>query len=355
MDYIEIRGYKSIKDATVYFQPVNILIGSNGSGKSNFLSFFEFLNRLYLQNLKEYVALAGGEEKMLHKGSKVSSSIYSKIKFGLNAYSFEIKKGQSSFIFTSEGLWYDNNRYKLNPTDIANFGTEATIKTNPSDRAWYIRRYLNSFKKYHFHDTGRNSPFNQVSHIENDIHFLYEKGENIAAFLYNIQQKHSVVYTRIIKTIQSIAPFFSDFFFQPNQEGFVRLLWQDKYSSAVYGATDLSDGTIRFIALATLFLQPNLPETIIIDEPELGLHPFAISKLAGMIQSASERNVQVIAATQSADLVNHFQANDIITVDQKDGETVFNRLDETGLSEWLDEYNIGDLWQKNIIQGAQPS
>ncbi|MGN8072559.1 AAA family ATPase [Mucilaginibacter sp. 22184] len=355
MDYIEIKGYKSINSTKVEFAPINILIGANGAGKSNFLSFFEFLNRLYNQNLTEYVALAGGEERMLHKGSKNTNRIYSKIKFGLNAYSFEIEKGESSFIFVSEGLWYDHNPVLRNPIDIASYSAEARIKSYSMTRADYIRTYLKSFQKYHFHDTGRNSPFNKLSQINNDIYFLYEKGDNLAAFLFNIQQNDRLVYNRIVNTVQSIAPYFSDFYLQPNNEGFIRLQWQDKFTSSVYGVTDLSDGTIRFIALSTLFLQPNLPKTIIIDEPELGLHPFAISKLAGMIQSAASRDTQVIAATQSADLVNHFEAKDIITVDQRNGESVFNRLDDDALSHWLDDYSIGDLWQKNIIQGGQPS
>lgn len=355
MDSIEIKGYKSIKEATVEFKPINILIGSNGSGKSNFLSFFEFLNNLYERKLQEYVSLRGGEDKMLHKGSEITTKIFSKIKFDRNAYSFDVTRGESGFIFTSEGLWYDGNPHYPNPIDISDFKTEANIKAYSKPRAAYIREYLNSFKKYHFHDTGRNSPFSKMSHVENDIYFLYEKGENLAAFLFDIQNKDRIVYGRIIKNIQSIAPFFSDFYFQPNNEGYIRLQWQDKYSSTVYGAADLSDGTIRFIALSALFLQPQLPSTIIIDEPELGLHPFAISKLAGMIQSVASKDVQVIAATQSADLINHFQAQDIITVDQKDGESRFNRLQEKDLSEWLDEYSVGDLWQRNIIHGGQPS
>ncbi len=355
MDYIEIKGYKSIKEAKVELTPINILIGSNGSGKSNFISFFEFLNRLYDQKLTEYIALGGGAEKILHKGSKTTNSISAKISFGRNAYSFIITKGESAFVFTSEGLWYDGNPYYNNPIDISDFSNEANIKNYTLPRANYIRGYLNSFKKYHFHDTGKNSSFNQTSHIENDSYFLYEKGENLAAFLFNIQQKNQIVYNRIINTIQSIAPYFSDFYFQPNSEGYIRLQWQDKYSSSIYGATDLSDGTIRFVALTTLFLQPNLPSSIIIDEPELGLHPFAISKLAGMIHSVAARGVQVIVATQSSDLVNHFEPNDIITVDQRGGESLFNRLSETELSTWLDDYNIGDLWQRNIINGGQPS
>ena len=355
MEHIEIIGYKSIRKLELGLKPINILIGSNGSGKSNFLSFFEFLNKLYDQKLTEHINTLGGEDKILHKGSKVTESISSKIRFGRNAYSFRLKRGADSFVFASEGLWYDGNPYVENPIEISNFKSEARIKEYTKLRADFIRGYLNSFKKYHFHDTGKLSPFNTQSNIENDIYFLYEKGENLAAFLFNIQKKNRIVYTRIINTIQSIAPFFSDFYFPQTEDKTIKLQWQNKYSSTIYGATDLSDGTIRFIALATLFLQPDLPSTIIIDEPELGLHPFAISKLAGMIQSAAAKNTQVIVATQSADLVNHFNANAIITVDQKNGESSFNRLHEDDLSQWLDEYSIGDLWQKNIIPGGQPN
>lgn len=354
MDYVQIKGYKSIRNAYVTINPINILIGANGSGKSNFISFFEFLNRAYDQKLQEYIALSGGAEKILHKGSKYTDSIHSKIGFGRNAYSFTLKKGDPYFVFTHEGLWYDGNPHLSNPTEIAQFGSESRIKVFSLSRADYIRRYLNGLKKYHFHDTSKNSPFTQMSHIKNDCYFLYEKGENLAAFLYMIRETHRVVYGRIIKVIQNIAPFFSDFFFQPNAEGYVSLQWQDKYSSTVYGASDFSDGTVRFIALATLFLQPVLPSSIIIDEPELGLHPFALTKLAGMIQSVSTRNVQVIVATQSTDLVNHFQPEDIITVDQRNGESVFNRLSGKDLETWLEDYSIGDLWQRNIIKGGQP-
>lgn len=352
MDYIEIKGYKSIKDARVELKPINILIGSNGSGKSNFLSFFEFLNHLYDRKVQEYISLRGGEDKILHKGSNNTNHLFIKTEFdnGQNGYSAFLKRGDTGFIFTEEYLIYRGDKGR----NIANYTTEARIKQTDNYRAKYVIKYLNSFKKYHFHETGRNSPFNKPSHIENDIFYLYEKGENLAAFLYYIKETNKIHYNRIIQTIQSIAPFFSDFFFQPNDEGYLKLQWQDKYSSTIYGATDLSDGTVRFIALSTLFLQPKLPSTIIIDEPELGLHPFAISKLAGMIQSVASRDVQVIVATQSADLVNHFTPDDIVTVDQREGESHFKRLEESELNQWLDEYSIGDLWQRNIIHGGQP-
>lgn len=353
MDYIKIKGFKSIKDVSVDIRPVNILIGANGSGKSNFISFFEFLNALQDQRLKEYVALRGGMEKILHKGSDNTQSIQFETSFAneQNGYEATLKVGTESFVFLNEYLVYRGNKGR----DISNFGTEANIKSTDNYRAKYVINHLNSFRKYHFHDTSKNSPFTQMSNILNDQYYLYEEGSNLSAFLFYINQNHKIVYNRIIKTIQSIAPYFSDFFFQPNRENYLRLQWRNKFSSTVYGASDLSDGTIRFIALTALFMQPELPSSIIIDEPELGLHPFAISKLAGMIKSVARKNVQVIVATQSADLVNHFMPEDIITVDQKSGESHFSRLDGESLKEWLDIYSVGDLWQKNILTGGQPN
>ena len=327
------------------------MIGANGSGKSNFICFFEFLNRIYSQKLTEYVELNGGADKFLHKGSKVSQEVSSKISFNNSehAYSFTLTKGIDRFVFTKESLWYKSHQW-----EIATYEGEGKVNKENSPRADYVIKYLSSLKAYRFQDTGRNSPFNQMSDIESDKYFLYEDGRNLAAFLYYIRKKNNVEYNLIVKTIQSIAPYFSDFYFQPNAQDFIRLQWQDKFSSTIYGASDISDGTIRFIALTTLLMQPNLPPSIIIDEPELGLHPFAISKLAGMIQSVSAKGTQVIIATQSSDLVNHFVPEDIITVDQVNGESVFKRLREDELSVWLEDYSIGDLWQRNILEGGQP-
>ena len=353
MDYIEIKGYKSIKSAKIDFNPINILIGANGSGKSNFISFFEFLNRLYDRKLNEYINLNGGDNKFLHKGKKITKEIYFRTEFdnGKNGYSATLTSGTDNLIFTDERLIFN----KDNGSDISHSENEARLKTTDNYRAGYVINYLNGFRKYHFHDTGSQSPFTQLSNINNDIYYLYEKGNNLAAFLCGIQSTNKKVYNIILKTIQSIAPYFSDFYFQPNSENYVRLQWKDKFSDIIYGVNDLSDGTIRFIALTTLFMQPNLPKTIIIDEPELGLHPTAILKLSGMIKSVSLKGCQVILATQSTDLISNFNPGDIITVDQIDGESIFNRLDNEALSEWLEEYTIDELWKRNIIMTGQPN
>lgn len=353
MDYIEIEGYKSIKKAKIELKPINILIGSNGSGKSNFLSFFEFLHNLYEQKLKEYVKLNGEMNSFLHKGTLSSKYITSKLYFGPNQYSFELSKGEDHFVFTREDLWYDNNPYHDNPIPISNFSNESNLKYNTSTRAKYTTEFLASFKKYHFHDTGKNSPFNDSSNIENDSFMLYSNGSNLASILFRIKNEKIKLYKRIINIIQNIAPYFNDFYLIPDENKYLKLRWTDKFSEHIYGVNNFSDGTIRFIALTVLFMQPKLPKIIILDEPELGLHPVAIANLADLILSIKEES-QVIMATQSVELINNFSQDDIITVDNIDGESVFKRLDTIDLSNWISDYGIGVLWKNNIISNGQP-
>ncbi len=351
---IKIEGYKSFKKIDLELKPINILIGANGSGKSNFLTFFEFLNQLYNQNLNFYLKMRGFE-KTFHKGLKETTQIDSKISFNKNknSYSFSLNVSDDrSIIFNRETLWYRND-----PFEIGSYEQESKIKNNHIGRGDYINEFLNKIKKYHFHDTSRNSPFTKECHCINDAYSLYEDGRNIAAILYRLSKEKVCIYEQVVEIIQIIAPYFLDFVFEVNEESqTLRLLWKSKHSSTIYGATDLSDGTIRFIALVVLFLQPVLPDTIIIDEPELGLHPAAIALLAELIESVSrDGKHQVLIATQSVELLNEFTAESIITVDQIDGESQFKRLDEEELKHWLENYSIGELWQMNIIKGGQPN
>lgn len=350
LDKIEIKGYKSIKELSLEIEPINILIGSNGSGKSNLLSFFSFLENIYKQNLQRYVALQGGVDKFLHKGSKQTSEISAKVSLKDNAYSFRLEPAETGFIFIEEGAWYYNHM-----NNLAVYTSEAKIKTTTSFRIRYIQEYLESIRKYHFHDTGPNSPFTRLSNLASDRFILYEDGRNLAAFLYEIRANYKKHYNFIIRIIQSVAPYFSDFYLEADTNGNIGLFWKSKYSSTIYSVNDFSDGTLRFIALTVLFMQPNLPSTIIIDEPELGLHPFAINKLSALIKSAAKKGTKIILATQSTDLISHFEPEDIVTVDLIEGASKFQRLSNASLEKWLADYTIDDLWKRNIITSGHPN
>ncbi len=355
---IQIQGYKTIRDLDFELKPINILIGANGVGKSNFISFFKLVQSLYEQSLETY-SMQAGAENLLHFGSKVTKQIYGYLKFdNNNGYEFSlIPRNNDSLFIRQEFVSYHRTidfgggwaEYLIGSNT-----KEAVIKTDTTQKtSVFVRTYLKSFRIYHFHDTSSSARIKQKGPIDdNDI--LRTDASNLAAYLYFLQEKHAKVFRRIELTIQSVAPFFERFILKPDKikGDLIQLEWKEKGSDMYLNASHISDGTLRFMALATLLLQPDLPEVIIIDEPELGLHPFAINKLSGLIQKASVKS-QIIIATQSMNLIDNFEPEDIITIDREDNQSVLNRLDSDRLKVWLDEYHsIGKLWNKNIIGGT---
>lgn len=339
---------------------LNILIGPNGAGKSNFISFFDLTRYMLEQRLNSYLLQHGGIDSMLYRGRKVSDCISALIDFeNRNAFKFRLKpsNGAKAYIeytkdyFNSRGI-KDKNYEEEWSADTWDVNVEeSAILTNPRWRAGYIRDFLRSFTVYHFHDTSLTSPMRQLSRI-GDNDYLRSDGSNLAAFLYKLKNTDVKSFNLIEGTIRSVAPYFKGFRLIPNKimEGFIGLEWEERDSDMYLDAGNLSDGTLRFIALTTLLLQPDSPKTIIIDEPELGLHPAAIIKLGALIKRASLTS-QIIVATQSIALINNFSINDLIVVGRDEKQSTFRRLNSEDFAEWRDAYSVGELWEKNIIGG----
>ena len=210
-----------------------------------------------------------------------------------------------------------------------------------------------SFRRYQFNDTSKSSPLKRTNQVD-DNRFLHTDGKNLAAFLYLLKQKHQKSYDLVRKTIQQVAPFFDDFQLEPLalNPSTIKLEWRHVGTDDYFDASSFSDGTLRFIALTTLFLQPVelRPSVILVDEPELGLHPYAIELLASLIKQAS-KETQVIAATQSSLLLDQFDPEDVLVADRVDGATTIKRLEPEPLAEWLKEYSLGQLWEKGELAG----
>ena len=363
---IHIRNFKSIRDSgDIEFRPINVLIGANGVGKSNFIGFFKLLNSIYKQRLVKYVADNGYENRILYFGRKQSKFLEGNIVFKPqkgntnNRYDFKlIPQAQSSgFYFEKDlgGYNYFSSGYNEN-WDFLNLGgegnQESELCNNMSDRAGFLSKYFEDFNVFHFHDTSSSSLLKQPNKTH-DYESLKEDGSNLAAFLFKIKDTNPSHFKIIEHTIRSVAPFFEKFDLKPDAKNpdVIFLNWLEKGSDEYFNAHNLSDGTLRFIALTALLLQPNTPKTIIIDEPELGLHPFAIQKIGAMIKSASVKS-QIIISTQSINLVDQFSADDIIVVERFDNQTVFMRQSEDALKVWREEYSLGELWSKNVLGGT---
>jgi predicted ATPase len=357
LDKLTIQGFKSILDLNEFeLKNLNILIGGNGAGKSNFVEFFRMISAMMKHDgLKEYVA--GNADTFLFGGPKQTSSITVKMAFGQNGYDFELAPTQDGFfLINNENCHYfpapstrNLGSGNFNPrllTDKENFGL-----TSVHGPSWYTYNAICSWKIYHFHDTSVASGMRRY-HDKGHAEALFVDAANIAPYLLGMQTHHPKTYQEIVNAVRLVIPFFDRFILEPNLHENLRLDWRQKgLNDYPMRPTQLSDGSIRFICLATALLQPTPPSTIIIDEPELGLHPEAIAILAELIHSAAKRT-QLIVSTQSPALIDYFGVEDVIVVNRKDGASTFERLHEKDFSAWLEKYSIGELWSKNVISGG---
>jgi predicted ATPase len=394
IEHLKVSGFKSIRELRIKcgddgreqdglaLGDLNVLIGANGAGKSNLLSFFDFLLAFRHPEVEIFVGKSGGASRLLYYGRKVSERIAATLKLagpGLyyewrvvpadnDALVFEFESELLSFEHPNSFTWGD----APGPPIIVDRGRPGSREPeglfHDNDAANKLRERIDQmapFCVYHFSDTSSQSPARQAADL-NDNKFLRPDGKNLAAILYLLKEKHPLTYRRIEDAVRLVLPYFERLEpgpLKPN-ERLVNLEWRESGFDGYRDAWYLPDGALRFICLATLVLQPEPPGLILIDEPELGLHPYAIRVLAEMLRSASRR-AQVMVSTQSATLVSQLEPEDVIVVErEKEGgqgrisspryETVFKRLDGAGLENWLEDYSLGDLFERNLL-GGRPS
>jgi predicted ATPase len=367
LDYITVKGFRSIASIEkLSLRPINLLIGANGVGKSNFIGVFSFLHAVREGQLQDYVRTSGGADQILHFGARTTEQIEIHISFEkeLNQYQLILKSSNDDSLYPAQEIasFWDKERYQTPYTEILRSrenGREAGISDSNLQRtADWVRHRLGRWRLYHVHDTSSNSPMRKTAKL-NDNRFLRPDGSNLPAFLYRLRTRDRKSYNLIRGTVQRVAPFFDDFLLEPDplNEETIRLAWKHKNSDQYFGVSALSDGSLRFIVLATLFLQPEelRPSVILVDEPELGLHPYAVALLASLVKQASHKT-QVILSTQSSLLLDHFEPEDVLVAERADdGGTHLRRLETSQLESWLEDYSLGQLWEKNELGGRPGS
>jgi len=362
---VSIKGYRSIREVEVELGSLNVLIGANGAGKSNFVSFFKMLNEMMAGRLQQYIGTSGRGQSLLYLGPKVTPQLEATLEFEaesvLDTYHMRLfHAANDSLVFADETLDYRKHGWQgpqRPPWSLGAGHLETRIgelATEGNQTAKTFRRILNDCRVYHFHDTSPTARIRQHGYI-GDNRWLMPDAGNLAALLYAYQQQSEPVYRRIISTIKKIMPDFADFDVEPDRLNpkEVALNWRKLGTDYLFGPHQVSDGTLRAIAIITLFLQPeaDLPDVIILDEPELGQHPHGLEIIAGLIRAASVKS-QVIVATQSRTFLEHFEPPEIVVVDTTEGSSRFQRLDAEQLKDWLVEYSIGELWEKNVLGGG---
>lgn len=358
---IDIEGYKSFgKKQEIALGQVNILIGANGVGKSNFLSLFELMSNLMIPDLQSYVSKQGGADTFFYKGLKTTKKICLRFDFA-DDYGFGYRLCLEPALprdidITKEEYLRDGKATSGLGVYRPNQAHKESVIPNKDIRYGEINKVPKIFissKVYHFVDT---SDFAEIRGLvyENDHVVLDSDGRNLAACLKHLKKNYKQYYDRIINRIRQIMPQFGDFVFKYKEAELhnINLDWMEQGSSQVFRSDQIADGALRFMALASLLLQPPelLPPIIIIDEPELGLHPEAIMDFMGMVKIASQHS-QIILATQSPYLVNCVEIDQIIIADRENNSTVLKRLEADKYKEWLRDYSLAELWEKNLIGG----
>lgn len=354
---ISIKGFKSIKELNDFeLKEINILIGANGAGKSNFISVFKLISKISKQELQSFFMQDGGNpDDYLFMGRKITNTTTIELEKHPNKYCVTLATNANNQLYIQKDSAYFYGNYANRQIPTTQNSLESNISSSNQHIVEFTKKILRSFKVYHFHDTGINSPIKTPCNTSDNITFK-EDGKNIAPFLKMLKTSNNEnfkkSYNQIISTIKLVAPFFSDFHFRDDEN--ISLEWFQKGDSQTpLKAKLLSDGTLRFIALAVTFLQPIelMPSIIIIDEPELGLHPSAILLLSELIKSTSFQK-KIIVSTQSTELVNYFSPDDIITVSRHENESVIKRLKNEDYKIWLEEYSLGQIWSNNILDDS---
>lgn len=357
-----IRGYKSIafnRPITLKINDVSILLGANGAGKSNIISFFRMLSYMMSKSFGKYVEISGTSNALLHYGAKKTPVMSGEIKFSdsqsIDTYSFSLSNAAPDrLIITEERIvWHRKGKAKTYEEILEPVFKESALAESDNPVTKTIFQILSYCKVYQFHDSSMEGPLRQVCPVET-ANYLQSHGNNLPSFLLFLRENYKNSYNRIVDYVRDVVPQFQDFYLEP-YNGFISLRWMDNSATDYrFNAYQFSDGSIRFIALATLLLQSpeTMPNVIILDEPELGLHPYAITQLAEMIKDASI-HAQIIIATQSKDLVDHFDIDNIsvIEMDKETQSTTVSHLSNEEYHLWLQKYTVSELWDKNIIGG----
>ena len=386
-DHIEIERFRSFRHVELDIPSLAVLIGPNGSGKSNFLDLLFLMAEAARGGLAEGVASRGGFDNLAFKGDP--GDIFLALRFQPKGV-FEEEKDAITFklklkkVGPNCRVWFEQvSKAPRLPFHHAPLmvmhrdkdgcmfrsiktGMREEVVENEEGKAlesdselaisqvkdqekyptpYKLLRLLQEWTLYENINVGFDAPVRQPSLLRPTMR-LAPKGNNLASVLYSMQQQHPAIWKEIEEILETAYANFHSITFPPEGgDGKVLLRWWERpyEKESGFSANLLSDGTLKFLCLIAILKSPDPPPLVCIDEPELGLHPDWIKLVAELMQSAASRT-QLVVTTHSPQLVAKLSPDQVIVAEKVDGETQLKRLSEEKLKNWLEEFNLGDLW-----------
>lgn len=370
---VTVEGFRSLRNVELELGELTVMVGANGSGKSNLIDFFRMMNFMLSGTVQLYIGRKGGGSSILHYGPKETPVLNAELEFvgedGRSDYRFSLAfASPDRLLFTDEQVRFEKHGYPAPYSRTLNSGQLETdlltlaAKSDHSVERQVARVFVSRLKElqvYHFHDTSETAFIRVAQDIDRN-RALLSNGGNLAAFLYMLRQSKPSHYERILSTVRLTVPYMKAFVLEPDHLNprRIQLRWHDGNQDYEFGPHQLSDGSLRVIALITALLQPEefLPAVIFIDEPELGLHPSAVGLIGKLIKATSAKR-QIVVATQSPRLLSEFEPEDVVVVERQEyapglGNSKFTRLSKEELGAWLTDYDLGALYEMNVTGGG---
>ena len=381
---IHIQGFRRLFDVDIKLNPLNVLIGANGSGKTSILDVFSLLANSASGKLNESLSEQNGIDANLSNLAAANAGKSQFMSFELAMHVPSYKPIEYRLAISPQGASYkiadellsqyggrpepfkhivahhDNVVYyewKLSKKGLVRPNWEYNPKESALSQVPKMFREPEDFRKrlassthYHVLDVSRRAPIRLPQQMR-DATLPGHDGEDLVSCLFTLRETDPDRFELIEATLRAGFPSFERLNFPPVAAGTLAMTWKDRNSKYPFYMHQLSEGTLRFLWLVTLLHSPGLTEVTMIDEPEVSLHPELLSLLADLLRDASNRT-QLIVATHADRLVRFLQPSEILTINTNDeGASEVICADELDLENWLKEYSMDEVWRMGRIGG----
>ncbi|MBM3740941.1 MAG: ABC transporter ATP-binding protein [Acidobacteria bacterium] len=362
---LRVQGYRRLVDAEVEMRPFGVMIGANGSGKASLMEVLSLLSAAANNGFADALGRLGGFPAVRNPGAE-------RVVFTVNAggaadaffYELILRPASMGFAITGETLRVEGQERLLISSDGSSTGM--------MDEAGVIRRSERISKPMIFPHTGQHGliqkfrealggaaytpldvrPIAPVRHPQavQPARRPSQDGQDLVSCLLNLRETEPDRYEDVLAALRAAFPSFETLQFPPVAAGTISLSWKERTLPSPLYPSQLSDGILRFLWLATLLQSPGLDPLTMLDEPDASLHPELLRLLVELLREASDRS-QILATTHSDRLIRFLEPAEVLIVDlNEDGSSKFTWGDQLNLDHWLEEYSLEDLWDHGVLE-----